>query len=120
MAKLARDLTFGMNAITAKQIWDAIPWTWLIGWFSNADEFLQAHSNAIPLVHSTPCIMTHAITKTSWIRTDTNTVYEGGYGDAAYETKTRVMNGGTLSASIPFLNGRQLSILAALAIQRKR
>lgn len=121
MARLARDLTFGMNGISAKQLWDAIPWTWLIGWFSNVDEFLQAHFNTIPLVHSTPCIMTHAITKTSWIRTDNlQQVYQGGTGDAAYETKTRVINGGTLSASIPFLNARQLSILGALIIQRKR
>jgi len=121
MARLARDLTFGMNGISAKQIWDAIPWTWLIGWFSNADEFLQAHSNTIPLTHSVPCIMTHTMTKTSWVRTDTlQSVYTGGYGDAFYETKTRVINGGTLSASIPFLNARQLSILTALIIQRKR
>jgi hypothetical protein len=121
MARLARDLAFGMNRVTAKQVWDAIPWTWLIGWFSNADEFIQAHSNAIPLVHSTPCIMTHAITKTTWTRTDNlKSVYLGGEGDAGYETKDRVINGGTLSASIPFLNGRQLSILGALAIQRKR
>lgn len=65
--------------------------------------------------------MTHAITKTSRIRTDNlQQVYQGGTGDAAYETKTRVINGGTLSASIPFLNARQLSILGALIIQRKR
>lgn len=121
MAKVARDLTFGMHRITAKQLWDAIPWTWLIGWFSNVDEFLQAHHNAIPLTHSTPCVMTKTETKTSWTRTDLlQEQVQGGYGAAGYSTKERITSSGTLSATIPFLNGRQISILGALAIQRKR
>jgi len=120
MARLARDLTFGMRGISTKQIWDAIPWTWLIGWFSNADEFLQAHSNSIPLEHSTPCIMTRTYTKTSWRRLDTIKVVTGGDGDASLLEKSRVVSSGSLSATIPFLNRRQLSIIGALAIQRKR
>jgi len=120
MAKLARDLTFGLHGLHPKQVWDAIPWTWLVGWFTNADEYIQAHNNSIPLRHSVPCIMTRTISKYSWVRTDSNTSILGGNGDAGYSTKERVINGGTLSASIPFLNGRQLSILGALAIQRRR
>jgi hypothetical protein len=120
MAKLARDLTFGLHGLHPKQVWDAIPWTWLVGWFTNADEYISAHNNSIPLRHSVPCIMTSTFSKTSWVRTDSNLAIQGGYGDAGHSTKERVMNGGTLSATIPFLNGRQLSILGALAIQRSR
>lgn len=120
MARLARDLVFGMNGVSAKQLWDAIPWTWLIGWFSNADEYIQAHSNAIPLVHSKPCIMTERTTKVSWTRTDTVTTVKGGYGAMGLSTKQRTTSSGTLSATIPFLSNRQISILGALAIQRKR
>lgn len=121
LAKLARDLTFGMKGISAKQLWDAIPWTWLIGWFSNVDEFLQAHDNTIPLTHSTPCIMTKRETFYDYSRIPGNNEdITGGYGRAIRITKEREMNGGSLSATIPFLSGRQLSILGALAIQRRR
>nr|UJQ85471.1 MAG: putative maturation protein [Leviviridae sp.] len=121
LANLARDLTFGMKGISAKQVWDAIPWTWLIGWFSNADEFLQAHDNTIPLVHSTPCIMTKTFIRRDWVRVPGNApLYTGGEGATIVETKERTTSSGSLSATIPFLNGRQLSILGALAIQRKR
>lgn len=121
LAKLARDLTFGMNGISAKQLWDAIPWTWLIGWFSNCDEFFQAHFNTIPLSHSTPCVMTKRVTRADYTRLPGNhPQYTGGNGTVIFSTKERTVNGGSLSATIPFLNGRQLSILGALAIQRKR
>lgn len=120
MARLARDLTFGLHGISPKQVWDAIPWTWLVGWFSNADDFIQAHHNSIPLRHSTPCIMTHRATTYDWSRNPGNEDFIGGYGRAYLDRKERTTSAGTLSASIPFLNGRQISILSALAIQRKR
>jgi hypothetical protein len=122
LAGLARRLVFGLNGISAKQLWDAIPWTWMVGWFSNVGEFLQAHSNTIPLTHSVPCIMTKTESKTSWTRNQPESVenWFGGYGDAGHTTKERTVSPGSLSATIPFLNRRQLSILGALAIQRRR
>lgn len=121
LGSLARKLTYGINGISAKQVWDAIPWTWLIGWFSNADDFLQAHSNTIPLTHSTPCVMTKIETKTEWTRSDPQPHWaKGGYGSAGLSSKERTTSAGTLSATLPFLNRRQISILGALAIQRKR
>jgi len=120
MAGLARDIAFGVHRPTIKQLWDAIPWTWLIGWFSNADDFMQAHSNTIPLTHSTPCVMTKIETRISYERADSQDWLKGGRGVVGYSTKQRRTNSGSLSATIPFLNRRQLSILGALAIQRKR
>lgn len=121
LAKLARDLTFGMKDISPSQLWNAIPWTWLISWFTNVDDFLQAHHNSIPLVHSVPCIMTHQFTRQDWHRIPGEWIWlTGGEGASIIDTKERVIDGGSLSASIPFLNGRQLSILGALHIQRKR
>ncbi|UJQ85540.1 MAG: putative maturation protein [Alehxovirus frumentivicinum] len=120
LARLARRLVFGVNGISAKQVWDAIPWTWLIGWFSNVDEYLQAHSNTIPLIHSRPCVMTHTKSTYSWTRLDSTSWCTGGNAVGGVETKVRTTSSGTLSAAIPFLNGRQISILGALAIQRKR
>jgi len=121
MARLARDLTFGMKGISPKQAWDAIPWSWLVSWFTNVDEFLGAHHNAIPLTHSTPCVMTKRFTRRDYVRIPGNQTWaKGGEGAHIRETKQRVTNSGSLSATIPFLNGRQFSILGALHIQRKR
>lgn len=121
MGKLARDLTFGMKGISPKQAWDAIPWSWLVSWFTNVDDFLGAHHNSIPLTHSTPCVMTKSFTRRDWTRVPGNQpAYTGGEGATIRETKQRVTNNGSLSASIPFLNGRQFSILSALHIQRSR
>lgn len=117
LARLARRLAFGLRP-SSKVVWDAIPWTWLIGWFSNADEFIQAHDNGIPLTHSVPCIMTRTTTNYFWRRTDPNTWASGGNSSLLYQTLERSLSSGTLSASIPFLTGRQLSILGALNIQR--
>jgi hypothetical protein len=121
LQQLARDLTFGMKGISAKQVWDAIPWTWLVGWFTNVDDFLQAHDNRIPLTHSLPCVMTRTSTRDEYIRfPGEHPEFTGGQGVTLLETKSRVISAGSLSASIPFLTGRQFSILGALAIQRKR
>lgn len=120
LARLARDLTFGMKGISGKQAWDAIPWTWMIGWFTNFGEWLQANDNRIPLVHSKPCIMTRRDTRYSWTRTDSRTSVTGGTGAMYYSTKERVISSGSITASIPMLGKRHFAILSALAIQRKR
>lgn len=121
MARLARDLSFGMKGISTKQVWDAIPWTWLIGWFTNVDDFLQAHDNRIPLTHSVPCIMTKRFSRYDFVRIPSTPSWaQGGTGAILISTKERTMSSGSLSASIPFLRGRQLSILSALHLQRRR
>ena len=119
LASLARSLVFGLN-VNQRAIWDAIPWTWMIDWFTNIGSYLDATNNAIPVSASTPCIMTHTRTVTEWKRIDGNTDIKGAEGSTVIESKHRTIAGPTLSAAIPFLNGRQLSILGALAIQRKR
>jgi len=120
LSNLARNLVLGLN-INPKALWDAIPWTWLIGWFSNVDEYLTANTNVIPCHCSSACIMQRTRTVTSWQRTDGwKSTFPGGEGSTVYETKLRSVDPGTLSASIPFISNRQFSILGALAIQRKR
>lgn len=123
LGRVARRLIFGVhqNGYTAKQIWNAIPWTWLIDWFGNVDEYLGAHSNVIPAAPSGPCnIMTHTVTAETWTRTDSFTMISGCEGTRTLETKERVQSSGTLSVRLPFMSSRQLSILGALALQRKR
>jgi len=63
--------------------------------------------------------MVYQRTTASYVRTDANSWLKGGDGSKIHETKARfVNNAGTLSASIPFMGAREMSIIGALAIQR--
>nr|UJQ85854.1 MAG: putative maturation protein [Leviviridae sp.] len=119
LARQARALVFGSD-ITTKEVWDAVPWTWLVDWFANVGDFLQAFDNSIPCICPVACVMTHQATTETWVRTDGAYYYAGGNGTRTAETKRRTLQAASLTASIPFLSGRQFSILGALAIQRKR
>jgi len=119
LEKQARSLIFGLS-ISPKEIWDAVPWTWLVDWFANFGDFLDASNNLLALAPSVPLVMTHERTEESWTRLDSLKQFQGGYGTRLYETKTRITQGATLSATIPIISGRQFAILGALAIQRSR
>jgi len=119
LAHLARQLVFGVKSPSIKQVWDAIPWTLLVGWFTNANDFMNSLSNVIPLSHSAPCVMTQTETTLSWNRTDSVTNVTGGDSVTFYTTKERsIQTGSLLSATLPFIGGAQLATLAALGIQR--
>lgn len=117
--RLARKAVFGLS-IQAEDAWNLIPWTWLIDWFSNCGDFLQAHGNRVPCVPSVPNIMTKTETKIDYTRTDSHTWCSGGDSTILHTTLSRRVQGAGLAASLPFLSKRQLSILGALAIQRLR
>lgn len=115
----ARDIVFGIS-VSPKQIWDAVPWTWLVDWFANFGEFLDSTNNLLSLAPSVPLVMTHQTTKECWTRADTSSWCQGGGGTRLYETKTRITAGAGLTATIPLLGIRELSVLGSLAIQRSR
>lgn len=109
---------FGVS-LQAEDVWNIIPWTWLIDWTTNVGDYLAAHANRVPARPQTPNIMTQRLTNVKWTRTNTNWV-SGGDGVGSYETKERYVGGATVEAYLPFLNSRQLSILGSLAITRFR
>lgn len=119
LERQARDIVFGLN-VTPKEVWDAVPWTWLVDWFANFGDYLDSTNNLLSLAPSVPLVMTHQETKESWTRVDTNTWCSGGSGTLRYETKTRTPSGATLSATLPIFSGGQLATLSSLAIQRIR
>lgn len=119
LSRTARNLVFGLN-VNPKALWDAFPWSWLVDWYANVGDFLEAHHNAIPLTRDSVCVMRHSWAFASWTRIDQYVPYiRGGEGSATAESKARFLGGGpVLSATLPFISGRQFSILGALAIQR--
>lgn len=115
--KLANRLVFGLNAQPA-HIWNALPWSWLIDWFSNTGDFINSFSCVVPAVSSHVCIMRETATKKYSHRTDSVQGLTGGYGTYELRTRERFLGVLSISAEFPFLTGKQLSILGALAIQR--
>lgn len=116
--KQAIRIVYGLE-FSASNIWEAIPWSWLVDWFSNVGTYYSTFNNVIPMTHSAPCIMTHTMT-TRHFAPQNSVGITGGDGSSTVETKSRSLVSPTLSASIPFLTGRQLSILGSLAILRLR
>jgi hypothetical protein len=110
---------FGLDAY---QAWNALPFSWLADWFGNFGEWLAAHRNDVPAAPTGPCnIMTQTDTYEFWERTDGfQQSIKGASGLRILRTKSRAQSSGTLSAHLPLATGRQLSILAALNLQRKK
>jgi len=117
LQKMARKLVFGLN-LSPAALWQAMPWSWLIDWFTNTGDLIGSFSNAVPVVPSNVCIMTTTNTIIQYDRADAIKWVQGGVGLITYTTKERRIVTPALSASIPILSGYQLSILGALAIQR--
>lgn len=101
-----------------QNVWNLIPWSWLVDWFAGVDDLLGASNNS--LAHSPKvCVMTHSQ------ETRTYSVYYIKFdrvscsdGRLQLEHKQRYVAGSSVSASLPILSGRQLSILGSLAITK--
>lgn len=119
MLDLARRAVFGRD-LSLDSLWNAVPYSWMVDWFSNANEFLSSFRNTVPCIHSNVCVMTH--TKTSYSGKVDRSSYpylKGGDFDLTRETKSRVVMPFLLpEAHLSFLDGRQVSILGSLGITR--
>jgi len=119
LKRLARKAVFGLS-IQGVDAWNLIPWTWLIDWFSNCGEYLEAHNNRIPCTHQGVNIMTSKSTTVHMTRRDSVISVKGGTSLQQIVTKSRALPAAGLTATLPNLSARQLSILGSIAILRKR
>jgi len=106
-------------------LWKILPWTWLIGWFTNLGDVLLTHSNTIPASPHEACLMRQLVQDRSYAgHTETGPVSNSISVSGAYtfSQKLRTVGSGLLipSANMPFLDMFRLSVLGSLAIQRIR
>ncbi|UJQ85080.1 MAG: putative maturation protein [Alehxovirus pseudonemorisenecus] len=124
LGRVARKLVFGLQhrGIDGLQAWNALPFSWLADWFSNFGEWLAANRNVVPAAPSGPCnIMTLRETYVTWRRTDSyREILTGLEGVRILRTKERAQSSGTLSVHLPLATARQLGILSALNLQRRK
>jgi hypothetical protein len=119
----AMQLTTGMD-FSLSNVYSAMPWSWLIDWFTNVGDIVDSYRNTIPVKHDGSCIMLHVVTRyKTWVQT-------GGSGQIGAsvnksplrESKLRRVMGSVAPVAeynLSFLNDKQLSILGSLAVIKR-
>lgn len=120
----AFQLTTGLD-FSLSNVYSAMPWSWLIDWFTNVGDVIDANRNTVPVKHDGSCVMLHVRTRFKTF------VQTGGSGQIGLsvnrgplrDTKLRRVMGNV--APIPeynlsLLNDKQLSLLGSLAVTKSR
>ena len=106
----------------AKGLWNVIPWTWLIGWFTNFGKYALASSLTVPASHSGACFMSEVVvTMVPGVPrgVDCHEFKVTASGEFTATTKTRIVSGSlTPGFNMPLWDISKLSVLVALATQR--
>lgn len=116
---LARKAVLGLT-FDGASAWELIPFSWLVDWYGSTGDYLMASRNIVPCVHDTPYIMEHSVSEWTY-----NVVPPQGVTCAPVHTyssrKTRSKaTPSPVTASLPLLDGRQLSILSSLLAGKNR
>jgi hypothetical protein len=119
MINLARRAALGLT-IDPATFWELIPFSWMIDWASNIGSYLQAQRNIVGAVAYDISIMRQTTTVTTLARDPANSYpnVDITSGTITKTTKTRATPSASLSAYLPFLSVRQLSILGSLWVLR--
>nr|UOL49018.1 MAG: putative maturation protein [Leviviridae sp.] len=116
----ARSLVFGHQGHIV-DVWNLIPWTWLLDWFSTTGDFLEANRNHLGVQVDDIAVMTLITARPksfAWTANPFNASFSVATDHEA-SWKRRVKGSGpSVSAFVPFLSQKQWSILSALAVTR--
>lgn len=103
-------------------IWKVIPWTWMIGWFTNIGKYTLANSWTVPATHSAGCFMSKATATYESAGVSATNVTENSLnhgGKATLTKRTRAVSSQvTAGVNMPYLDMFRLSILGALFTQK--
>lgn len=107
-------------------LWKVIPWTWLLGWFTNVGKLALSSSNTVPARYEGACFMSEVtVVRSGGAFVFTDASAKGNLritGQQTYSVKSRSPGTGSIlpGFSMPFLDIGRLSVLGALAVQRMR
>lgn len=115
-----RGITLGA---TPSLLWELLPWSWLADYFTNVGSYLSSLQNDFGARAHNVCIMTHTQTVTHVPGVSWTYGTQGGLslkrGEHVYERKQRAVGlVPSISAQMPFLTARQVSILSSIVMTR--
>lgn len=110
-AVLGADLDFAT-------LWEAMPWSWLIDYCTNAGALISRVRNIVPCQLESASLIKHSVSRMEIprYRVDQHEMSAGHY---IQERKQRYPVSAAFSAHIPFLNTEQMGILSSLAVTRR-
>lgn len=124
MRALARRAVLGLT-VDSSTAWELLPWSWLIDWGTNIGTFLKANRNIIPAQLTGVHVMRH--TRTTYTCNPYSAIAQPGdhpvtMSPIYFERNTKLRQPSFVAptAHFPFLSGRQVGILASLAVLRRR
>jgi len=116
LLKLAKRAHYGLN-LKPSLLWDAIPWSWLIDYFTNIGDFIEASQGAINFEIKDYAMMeeTRTVCACAYIAAPSDSEFGGGLFNT-YTTKQRWKPALTLNTKYakPALSAYQSSILGSL------
>lgn len=122
MRTLARNAVLGLT-LDLSTAWEAIPWSWLIDWCSNVGDYLSATRNIVGASHGPIYIMRHRRGESIWTVPPggDNDLIPGGYPvvKRVREQKSRTRSNPSITAQLPWLTLRQMSILGSIGVTRR-
>lgn len=121
----ANRAVFGLELSTAT-LWEAMPWSWLIDWFSNVGDILQNSRNSLPVETSGSCVMLHSrkqLKQFAFVGGPAWATAVASFTPAPWavidrKERTPMVGLPLPELRMPFLNGKQLSILGAILATR--
>jgi len=116
---------YGLNSRGALEAaYELTPWSWLMDWYSNIGDFLQATNNSLGLVPGSMCVMRHSTGRQVSRFTDVPpNLTISGLDERTYERKERRVIDSPVAfpmATLPVLTTGQWSILGSLTYLRTR
>jgi len=119
---LSARIAYGVDTITAKQLWELIPWSWLIDWFSTTGDLMAAYRGglkwqweALNLMYSTTYDMSIIY---PFPRSGFNYTPSHPQGKCTVKIRRNPVYNAIPQWRIPYLNFSQVSILLSLATIR--
>lgn len=118
----ARRVVFGAT-VDFVTLWELLPWSWLIDWYSDMGDWLLSKRNLIPCTIDTLRVCETTRTEYKYVLENSNVgLLKGQHSCSAYRVDKRraVASAALPSASLPLISGRQAGILASLFTLRRK
>lgn len=111
---------FGVDIFNFKNIWDALPWSWLVDWVVNVGDYMSATNNTVGIRLASVVVCETTVTEQRYTWTDKPAGVSCQDVTRVFITKRRSPTSLDIRPKAAFLNKRQVGILASLVRNRVR